>query len=751
MRRVFGVILAVFLIITAATGCSSSDNQNSKNNKNIEADKTSGSVLSTGRYVEEDIVFPQGVTSGEFLCITKSPNGDIELYAYNDSVYEKYLYKDGNWSKGDAEALQKFNDIMTNNIRIRKVFYGEDKKQYLLGDTPSDYHNVLYRLSDTGVFKKVELKRFEETYEEWENTPWRPSVLKVLENGMIAAAYPWKTIEVYSADGQSVVNEFSDGKSCLLAVEGNVLYYTDQNDKELLSTNMETKDEGSPRPIEIDTFDAGILELHNGTAYVSNTIGIHQNKEGGSLWETLIDGSQSSLGMPSKTLTDFVIGTEDEYYIVLSNMERSDISIKHIFYDETVNFVPPIELSIFSIDDNPTIRQAITIFQNSHPEVRVNFRTANLDNKVTYTYGIKNPEQTITLKDQINVLNTELLAGRGADILVLDGIPIEPYIDKGVLEDMGSIFSPMKASGELVSNITGPYYSEGKVYAMPFRFKLPVIYGAQDAVNAANSITELAEYAHNSKEIPLLGPSNYRALAAWLFMTYYDQILGQDNEIDEAALQDFLENINLISQAIHASDDVGKVYMNSGNGIACGYWIATSIEAYQKKYQTSIEELGGMASFSIPLKVVDEWQGAFGVINHSFKANGLVGINSASSQKELAKEFIQLLFSTEIQKLDLMDGFPVNQAAMDEWIKINKENYGFTVGDGETMVQGSYPDQKSRTSIYESICAVENPMVNDITMIDMILDEAEKYLRGDITAEQAADNAVASINLYLSE
>jgi ABC-type glycerol-3-phosphate transport system substrate-binding protein len=191
--------------------------------------------------------------------------------------------------------------------------------------------------------------------------------------------------------------------------------------------------------------------------------------------------------------------------------------------------------------------------------------------------------------------------------------------------------------------------------------------------------------------------------------------------------------------------------MNSSQGRTWGYWIATSIKAYQKKYQTSIEELGGIQDFSIPVKVIEEWQGEFGAINHSFKAKGLIGINSASSQKELAKEFIQLLFSADIQKLDLMDGFPVNKAAMEEWIEQDKENYGYTVGDGETMIQGSYPDQKFRESIYERICAADQPMVNDIAMIDMILDEAEQYLRGDITAEQAASNAVASINLYLSE
>ncbi len=744
MRKVIGFTLVVLVFIMTVTGCSSRDN------KATRADKASEGDISMGRYVEEDIEFPQGITSKDFVSITVSPKGGVELYAYNDSTYEKYLYIDENWSKVEAEALQKFNDIIAIGFRIYKVFYGEDKKQYFLGNTNSEYQNVLYRLSDAGVFEKVEVKRFEDTNEEWNNMPWRPNVLKVLENGMIAAAYPWRVIEVYSPDGQTMLGEYNCGKSRLMTTEGNVIYYADQNDKEILSINMETKDEGSPRPIEIDTFDAGILELNNGTAYVSNTIGIHQNKEGGSLWETLIDGNQSSLGMPSKILKNFVIGAEDEYYIVLSNMENTDITLKHIFYDANVSLLPAIELSIFSIDDNPSIRQAITIFQESHSDVRINFRFANR-NKVKYSYGTKDPDQTITLKDQINALNTELLAGRGADLLVLDGLPIETYIDKGVLEDMGGIFTPLKGSGELLPNITDPYFLEGKVYTMPLRFKLPVIYGASDAVNAANSITELAEYARNNKGIPLLGPTNYRGLAAWLFMTNYGQILGQDNEIEEAALQEFLETINIISEGIHASDDVGLDTMGTNSRINRGYWVSASIEVHKKEYQSNMEELGGIAEFAIPIEVVRKWQGAYKVINNSYKAYGLIGINSAGKQKELAKEFIQLLFSEEIQRLDLLDGFPVNKAAMEEWVKRNKENYTFSVGDEEYTFSAFYPKKELRENIYESIRAVDKPMVNDMTMMDMILDEAEQYLRGDITAEQAASNAVASVNLYLSE
>ncbi len=758
MRRIFGVILAALVLTLAVTGCSFKDNKemkDSKGNQTIAADKTSGDVLAKGKYVEEDLGFPDGVVPNEFIAITTSPSGELELYAYNNDAYKKYTYTDKKWSMGKVVAALKPNDFAINNFAITKIFYGDDKKQYLLGDNLSDNQCALYRLSDTDVFEKVELKRFEDTNEEWSNLFYRPKVIKVLKNGMIAAAYPWSTIEVYSPDGQSMIGEYHCGFFCVLAVEGNTLYYLDENDKELLSVNMETKKEGNPKSIDIpwsigsDAYYSGVLELADGNTYICNSSGIHLNMEGSSLWETLLEGSQSSLSMPSERLKDFEVGIENECYILFSNVYNAEVSIKHVFYDENASSVPPTELSIFSIEDSPTIRQAIILYQESHPEVRINYTIANADNEVKYTYGLKNLEQTITLKDQMNALNTELLAGKGPDILVLDSMPIESYIDKGVLEDMGSIFNPLKASGELLSNITEPYYSDDKVYTMPLRFKLPFIYGASAAVNAANSTTELAEYARNCNEIPLLGPSNYRALAAWLFMIYYDQILNQENEIEEAALQEFLEDINVISAAIDASDDTRMSGFRTSGGRFFGYWMADYYKVYKKECQANIMEYGGMKDFALPLTVIQEWQGSLRAINHVFKATGLIGISSAGKQKELAKEFIQVLFGKEIQRQNLEGAFPINQAAMEEWIQFEDKDYYCIAG--EEKITAYYPEKKARDKIYEYVCAADRPMVNDMVMMDMILDEAERYLRGDITAEQAASNAVESVNLYRSE
>jgi hypothetical protein len=245
-------------------------------------------------------------------------------------------------------------------------------------------------------------------------------------------------------------------------------------------------------------------------------------------------------------------------------------------------------------------------------------------------------------------------------------------------------------------------------------------------------------------------PSNYRALAAWLFMTNYDQILNQENEIDEASLQDFLEAINILSAAILASDDAEVNPQGTPEAIIIGYWKNCSVNVYRKECQSNMEELGGMMDFALPITAVQKLQGTFRTINNMFHSYGLIGINSAGNQKELAKEFIQLLFSKEIQSLDLKDGFPVNKVAMEEWIQLDDDNY-FNLSNGVETITANYPDLKLRNEIYECICTADKPMVNDMTMMDMILNEAEQYLRGGITSEQAARNIVSSINLYLSE
>ncbi len=740
MKKMISVVMVCIILLSVMSGCSKGKVKDSDNsNKGSEV---------MGRYVEEDIEFPAGVAADKYISLTSTPDGNLELYVYNYTEYEKYVYIDRQWNRENADGLKKFYN-WASDFWITDIFYGEDGRQYLFGNTMK-YHNALYRLSDNGEYEKIAIPKFEEINEAWD-TVYRAKLIKVLKNGMIAAIYHNGEIEVYSSDGQSVVGEFSSTYTGKIAVEGNYLYYTDQAGNELIEHNLETDKQEASWPIDIELSDTGILESDQTAAYLCDPTGIHLINKGGSIWETIMDGNQSSLAMPTAVFIKFLTGTEKDFYLVMK--DNSTAVIKYYFYDENASTVPEIELSIFSLEENKTIRQAIAVFYESHPDVKINYRVAKVNQKAFYDYGIGDPKQTITQTDYIKTLNTELLAGKGPDILVLDGISIDSYIEKGILEDMGDIIIPMIESGDLLGNIANNYIEDGRVYAIPARFKIPIIYGKAEAVNSAKSIEELVAYAQDSTEIPLLGPSSYRSLAAYFLLLYSDHIVSEKKEIDGVLLQSFMEHIHELSVHIDASDDAQMSFRNISSGkIVGGYWMMGDINVHKKILQANIGVMGDIKDFMVPLEATAQWSGEYKAINNTYEANTLVGINSTGSQKELAREFVQLLLAEEIQGLMGMEGFPINQTALEQWIQQEpKDKIGMLYTDGDYEIRGSYPKLTIREKIYEMISTLSKSMVNDTTMMDMILDETERYLRGDISAEQAADNAVSSINTYLNE
>ena len=84
-------------------------------------------------------------------------------------------------------------------------------------------------------------------------------------------------------------------------------------------------------------------------------------------------------------------------------------------YDPEIAATPEEEIRIYSLYENYTIRQAVSLYQKSHPEVYVN-----------YEVGISG-EDGMTEEDAVRNLNTRLASGSGPDLLVLDGLPKSSY------------------------------------------------------------------------------------------------------------------------------------------------------------------------------------------------------------------------------------------------------------------------------------------------------------------------------------
>ena len=77
-------------------------------------------------------------------------------------------------------------------------------------------------------------------------------------------------------------------------------------------------------------------------------------------------------------------------------------------------------------EDN-SIRQAVGGFQKEHADVYVHYEAA------------LSGENGMTVSDALKTLTTEIMAGKGPDVLVLDGMPVETYAEKGILRDLSSV------------------------------------------------------------------------------------------------------------------------------------------------------------------------------------------------------------------------------------------------------------------------------------------------------------------------
>ena len=133
--------------------------------------------------------------------------------------------------------------------------------------------------------------------------------------------------------------------------------------------------------------------------------------------EQLADASMTSLSGGELTLLGLAV-MDDENIFVAANDGEGD-KLFHYTYDKKAAAVPEKELSVYALDDSGFLRQAVKQFQKNNPDIHVKLE-----------FGLSGKDG-VTLEDALSALNTNILAKKGPDVLILDGMPVDSYISKG--------------------------------------------------------------------------------------------------------------------------------------------------------------------------------------------------------------------------------------------------------------------------------------------------------------------------------
>lgn len=695
-----------------------------------------------GRYVEEELLIPGTEQSG-LSCLLKV-QGELKLFTYHNGTLFLYISKDGkNWEKSETPEWLQFEE----NHNIDYIRYGEDGYYYagVTEYSEKEMRQHFYCSVDGKTAREMKLPILEEVDTEAEgykiyNTF---SNLQVLENGTLAVSKVFGTeLILYSQDGEELgtvpIADMEPGSmvSDFYTVQGNTIIGPKRGGKELLFFDGEEGQE--LRSVEYPFSGSCRLDvLSDGTVLLGDRKGIHRLEPEGTLWQTVVDGELTSLGMPTLYLTQLVaLEGEEECYL-------ADLGESFCFYsyDADMPVTPQQELTVYSLRENSVIRQAIALFQRKNSDV-----------KVHYKIGMEKEEGNKS--DAIRSLNTRLMDGSEIDIIVLDDLPYASYRDKGVLADLTEIVD----TKALLPEVVEAGMENGRLYTLPLRVKLPVVAGRPEAVANSGSLEEIFSYVEENSEKDYIRMGMKQHLLDFFLGLKKSELFLENGGLDERETMEFLESLLDFYEKSGANESEPEEFKGLLNEEARPMVFSNPASMAYGAAEVSLHTMDSFFSFyqieslSETVKEVswDLWGDAL-------LTSGYVGMTENTIHRELAEEFIQFLFSEEPQKQELNNGFPVQLAALDALAKKENTSLG-SVSSGMRdeegnmlMLDGSYPEKKTCDKVAERIKKAKNICGQRDVLYNLMFEEIVPLLDGNRSLEETVEALKQKINTYLQE
>lgn len=490
----------------------------------------------------------------------------------------------------------------------------------------------------------------------------------------------------------------------------------------------------------------------NGFYFASNGLYKYESKE--KRVTEIVPKIQANMLGGAGYLTDIAVNSKADGFVLL--VQESQTNVNYLYYftnsetEKQARLGDLKELNIYSMKDNMFLRQAIALYEEDNPEIRVNYQVGYTD------------EDGIEISDAIRSLNTEILAGKGPDILLLDDLPSSKYVEMGVLEDVTEVIESVGKKEKLFMNIIESCNKDGKIEVIPTKFIVPILIGDEETVNAGNTkeLVHLMEQK-SSGDIPVVISYNFTIGAIELFVTSTKEIFDEDGKVNKEGLKRYYEDLKKFADVSISefSDENKKNFslmpilesypdISSGGGINI-YFEEAQMEIGTLLFGEALEAVNSLGK----LKGMK-----YNYLNHdngnSFIPGAMMGINHMAENKENAKDFLEFYLSDEVQKLFLY-GFSVNK---ESFLKIveTSENGESSIGyykdmeSDEGMVIYKLTSQEMET--YAAFMEKLNTPVNvDRKVMEAVMEQADTYILNGGELNAAVDAVAKKVDIYMSE
>lgn len=733
VKKTVAFLLTVTLAAGLLVGCNKAEER--------KQDKTDSGK---GRYIEEDMELP--LKEGEkVLSFSQSKDGNPLLFTNSSSQINRCEYIDGKWNETSVEWVSKM--YQEQPLYALDMEEEADGTQVLLTiDENSQSHLVRGGGTAQGELLDVPYLSQQTEY----GYPMITDLLIDAEgNYWIQDMYQYKVVAVSADTLDSVlevetVQSFSTSSKTMAKSEnGSIAVYTEEG----MYTLYSGKQPQAGTTLEVNKEGEWKLCSEAENWYGVSAEGISRSQPDGEITEMLMEGSMGAMGSPLNSPLQMICGGNDDFYVLYSQDKAGTNSLAHYVYDKDISAVPEKTLTVFGLSENDTVRQAIIQFQKKNTNVRVEFNTSGKsDSEVT--------------SDDIRTLNTELLGGNGADVLLLDGLPADSYIEKGVLEDMTGLAKEIMSENSYLGDIlNNTMQKHGKLYGLPIKFSVPILYGNEETKEALTSMDTLAAYLEENPDATVFGVADYTYIENFLFQLYQDEITGKDGKIHQKKLEQLFELERVIAKNAQAEQFNSTKYNSTDKSILgmFGNVVGPAVQKFPDAVTT--DEISSVSGMILPYALMKQMNISPVSVQDMYKPIGTAAVNGSSKQKELAEQFIKYLFSEEIQSAQIDDGLPVLESALQgktnevdtEYAAAFLMSSSMDIGGEEITIDGGYPSVEEVQSLIDLCGTLTKPVEQDRVVWNLYRETADKYLEGSVEADEAAKTIAQKVDTYLAE
>ncbi len=612
-----------------------------------------------------------------------------------------------------------------------------------------------------------------------------PACMCLSEDGsrLFVAGYDQKIYEIDRESGNAklfVASDITPNMLCVwenyMAVKnersGVVLYALDTAERIEDDVIMDFVNKNCAVNKQVAKSTYSIFPAEEAGIYLVCDKGVYRHVIGGTVMEQVINGGLSSLSDPMKHVVKMIRVGEEGFLVAFSEGKVSAFA-----YDPNVSTVPSQTFTAYSLTENDILRQAIIRYQGEHPDIYVEYKVG------------MDEENSATREDAVKKLNTEIMAGKGPDFLVLDGLPVNSYMEKGVLADLTPYLAELEKEEKILPNIKESFTADGKICMIPAALTVSMYMTDKENMTTVSDLSSLADMMEKlrsenpgkgimetySKDMilnalmpvsaPLWfnegGQLNTAELSGYLEQTkrIYDACT---EDLDEEVLQRYLD---MAEDGVNSSDEVSAYNDLQGGGmqiIAGNEKVALGElkNAYNYAFMKSVNKPGnGENGRNCQMALTP------GNVKDSFRPYALMGVNAASGQAELAGGLLRETLSKDMQSLIYPVGFPVNETGLQtyletlggrlpDWAKPGTSYGGSSLtGDDGTMIYMNIyaPTEQETKELFDLLSSVRTPYLADAVVEDAVREAGKYYMEERCGLEEAVELVKEKLEIYMAE